>query len=287
MTYPARHLVLALTSAVLLASGSLAAAQPMASATDPGARTATEGPLPKPSRAGGYLPDAHVPDAVPLLGPPPSPESGTEAGDVATFQATRALQGGPRWALATRDNVFGADALMQDFSCALGAPLTVANAPVLHTLLSRVVVDAGRVATGAKKVFRRPRPFVDHDGPICVAKDAELVHSWSYPSGHSTYSWTVALILAEAAPDRAADILGRARSYGESRVVCGVHYESDVQAGRVAASAVFSALQAEPEFQRDLAAVRAELAALRRTGGVSSAAPECRIEADAAAHPVW
>ena len=95
------------------------------------------------------------------------------------------------------------------------------------------------------------------------------------------------LILAEVAPDRAAEILGRARSYGESRVVCGVHYESDVQAGRVAASAVFSALQAEPAFQRDLAAVKAELAALRHAGGVFPGAPECRIEADAVAHPVW
>ncbi len=290
MTSLTRRLALALAGPALLAAaawGQPAAAQSPAVPPDAGARTAIEGSLPKPARAGGYLPAAHVPDAVPLIGPPPSPESGTETGDVATFRATRALQGGPRWALATRDDVFGADALMQDFSCALGAPLTAADAPALHTLLSRVVVDAGVVATGAKKAFRRPRPFVDHDGPICVAKDGELARSWSYPSGHSTYSWTVGLILAEAAPDRAAEILGRARSYGESRVVCGVHYESDIQAGRVAASAVFSALQAEPAFQRDLAAVRVELAALRGAGGVSPSAPQCRIEADSVAHPVW
>jgi acid phosphatase (class A) len=252
-----------------------------------GDRAATEGPLPKPSAAGGYLPEAHVPDAAPLLGPPPLPGSGTARGDVDTFESTRALQGTPRWDLATRDAVFGASALLQDFSCALGVQLNPTNAPSLFRMLGRVVVDADTVEARAKKVFKRPRPFVDHDGAICVRKEPWLAKSYSYPSGHSTFAWTSALILAEAVPDRATDILARARTYGESRVVCGVHYESDVQAGRIAASAAFSALQAEPEFRRDLQSVRAELAALRSSGGQAPDARECRIEADAAAHPVW
>ena len=154
-------------------------------------------------------------------------------------------------------------------------------------MLTRVGVDAGEVTSRTKKVFKRPRPFVDNDGPICVAKDPSLVRSYSYPSGHSTYAWTVGLVLADVAADRGAQILGRARAYGESRVVCGVHYESDVQAGRLAASAVFIALQAEPEFQRDLGMARSQLAALRSRGGVAPGAQACRVEADAVAHPVW
>ena len=250
-------------------------------------RAATVGPLPSPSAEGGYLSAARLPDAATLLGAPPAPGSGTEAGDIATFAATRALQGTPRWSLATRDAVFGADALLQDFSCALGVRLNPADAPALHHLLSRIVVDSDAVDSHAKKVFKRPRPFVDHQGPICVVKESWLARSYSYPSGHSTFAWTAALVLSEAVPDRATEILARARTYGESRVVCGVHYESDVEAGRIAASATFSALQAEPEYQRDLHAVRAELAALRSAGGAAPDAKECRIEDDAVAHPVW
>ncbi len=271
----APRLALALLSASLFAP--VATAQPAAAAA-----ATTMSPI-----DGGYLSTAHVPDVAPLLGPPPTPDSGSGKGDVATYEATRTLQGGPRWALATRDAVYGPDAMIQDFSCALGLKLTPANVPNLERMLGRVGMDDGAVASRAKKVFRRPRPFVDHDGPICVAKDDTLTRSYSYPSGHSTYSWTVGLVLAEAAPERASEILGRARAYGESRIVCGVHYESDVQAGRVAASAVFTALQAEPEFQHDLAAVRTELAALRASGTMAPAPQVCRIEDDAAAHPVW
>ena len=291
MTGSARRYVLAvclMIAAACEANPVLArSAAPAAAHGGPPSRTATVGPLPKPAPEGGYLSPEHVPDAAPMLGPPPTAGSGTETGDVDTFLATRKLKGGERWALATRDAVFGADALLQDFSCALGVQLTAANAPTLQHLLSRVVTDSGKVMGHAKSVYRRPRPFVDHPGAICVAKDAELAGSWSYPSGHSTYSWTVALILAEAAPDRATEILARARTYGESRVVCGVHYTSDVEAGRVAASAVFSALQAEPAFQRDLKAVRSELASLQATGGAAPDAKECRIEDDAVAHPAW
>jgi acid phosphatase (class A) len=276
-------------AATILLGAAPALAQPAAVLHRPAAgdRAATEGPLPKPAAAGGYLPEAHIPDAAPLLGPPPPPGSGTAEGDVATFKATRALQGTPRWALATRDAVFGAAALLQDFSCALGVQLTQANAPTLYHMLSRVVVDADTVEARAKKTFKRPRPFVDHEGPICVAKEPWLARSFSYPSGHSTFAWTSALLLSEAVPDRATEILARARTYGESRVVCGVHYESDVQAGRIAASAAFSALQAEPEFQRDLHQVRTELANLRSAGGQAPDAKECRIEEDAVAQPVW
>ncbi len=260
---------------------------PVAQASSAAGRTATVGPLPKPSGAGGYLPAGQIPDAASVIGPPPPPGSGTETGDVASFEATRAMRGTPRWDLATRDAVLGSSALMQDFSCALGVRLTQADAPALFRMLGRVVVDAGGTASHAKKVFKRPRPFIDHPGPLCVSLDPGLSHSWSYPSGHSTFSWTVGLILAEAAPDRAGDILARARVFGESRVVCGVHYESDVQAGRIAASVAFSALQAQSEFQSDLQAVRVELAALRKGGGVAPDAAECRIEDDAIAHPVW
>jgi acid phosphatase (class A) len=246
---------------------------------------APQPPPAAPTRA--YLTPEATPDATDLLGPPPPEGSGTKAGDVATYRATRKLEGGPRWALAARDADYGPAVMMADFSCAVGARLTPDNSPALLRLFSRVQIDSGRIMGRAKIAYKRPRPFVELGGTICVKPDLLLAKSYSYPSGHATYSWTAGLILSQVAPDHAGAILARARAYGESRVVCGVHYESDVAAGRSTGSALFSALQTSGDYQADVAAARADLARLRAEPGSAPDVGVCKVEADASATPVW
>lgn len=234
----------------------------------------------------GYLSPTELPDAAKLVGPPPQAGSGTLAGDLATYHATRALKGTDRWALASRDADYGAAPMMAVFSCALGVSLTSADAPALDRLFEHLAVDADKAEHAAKGVYKRPRPFLADGGPICVPAEDWLKKGFSYPSGHATFGWSAGLVLAELAPDRAGDILARARSYGESRVVCGVHYESDIAAGREVAGAVVAALHDSAAFKTDLDAARAELAHLRANPPATPDAGECRIEADAAANPV-
>jgi acid phosphatase (class A) len=234
----------------------------------------------------GYLAPAQLPDAARLVGPPPAEATGTLAGDLQTYHATRALNGSERWALAVRDADYGPGPMMRAFSCALGVSLTPDKAPALNRLLGRLAVDADTDEHAAKKTYRRPRPFLADGGPICVAPEDWLKKGFSYPSGHAAYGWSAGLVLAEIAPDRSGDVLARARSYGESRVVCGVHYESDIAAGREVGAAVFSALQDDPAFKADLEAARAELARLRAAPAGQPDPAECRVEDDAAAHPV-
>jgi acid phosphatase (class A) len=272
-------------AAVLLAALGLGAAPPDAPASGMGGAAAKAGA--GPSGVMSYLTPEATPDAKDILGPPPPDGSGTKAGDVATYQATRKLEGTPRWRLAARDAVYGPAPMMADFACAVGVVLTSDNAPALFHLLGRMQNDSARIMGHAKIAYGRPRPFVELGGTICVKPETWLAKSYSYPSGHSTFSWTAGLTLSEIVPDRAAAILARARAYGESRVVCGVHYESDVLAGRTTAAALFGALQNNPAFQADLEAARAELAKLR-AGPVTAPNPaECKIEADASATPVW
>jgi acid phosphatase (class A) len=242
--------------------------------------------------APGYLATAELPDAARALGPPPGAGTGQQAGDLATYEATRKLEGTARWALAARDAGFGPGPMLRVYSCALGVTLTPKTAPRLYRLLDRLVADSEAVKGAAKAGYKRPRPFVEHGGRICVPDEAWLRRSYSYPSGHSTFSWTAGLVLEEIAPDRAGEVMARARSYGDSRVVCGVHYESDVQAGRAAASILFSAVQHKPAFRADLARAGRELARLRTRAAANPAAltpdaQECAIEAEAAATPVW
>src|SRR5690606_38014770 len=96
------------------------------------------------------------------------------------------------------------------------------------------------------------------EGPTCVETSEAFAASGSYPSGHSAVGWLYALVLAEVDPEHAAAIIARGRAYGESRVVCGVHFVSDVDAGRLASSAVFAALAGNAEFQADIASAREE-----------------------------
>jgi len=237
--------------------------------------------------ADGYIAKGAGPDTLVILPPPPKPGSGVEADDRAAFTVSRSLQGSPRWALATSDAEEAPEAMFLDFACALGVTLDDGKAPVLSNMFSRVQRDAGQLIGLPKDHYARHRPYLDQDGAICVDKTPSLAASPSYPSGHSTLSWAQALILAELAPDRATQILTRARVYAESRVVCGVHYPSDIEAGRANGSILVAALHASPEFRADLDKARAEVEAARRAGGVTPDPGQCKVEADAAATRPW
>jgi acid phosphatase (class A) len=234
---------------------------------------------------GAYLSGDAIPQTLRALPPPPKPDSAREADDRAVFAATRALAGQPRWTLATAD----ADLTKGPglFACAIGLNLTAANAPTLATVFRRTAADERAAVDPPKDHYGRKRPYLAAAGDpaICVDKSASLAASPSYPSGHSTLSWAWGLILAELAPDRATDILMRARSIGESRVVCGVHYPSDVDEGRTDGAILVAALHGDPAFRADMDKARAEVAAAR---AAPHAAPgQCAVQDDAAAHPPY
>lgn len=211
----------------------------------------------------GYLrPGAF--DILAVLPPAPQPTDPRGLADRAIFKATRALQGSPRWAMATNDVKLAPADLFADFSCAMGIALTPDTAPRTAALLRRAMIDTAGQTGKAKNFYKRQRPFLIDTGPICQPA-AEVADSYDYPSGHTTAGWTMATLLAEIAPDRATAILARGRAYGESRIVCGVHNASAVEAGRLSAGSTLTAMQADPAFTVDLAAARQEIAALRQS----------------------
>ncbi len=220
---------------------------------------------------------------------PPAPKSTDPRGlaDRAILEATRALQGSPRWAMATSDVKSAPADLFHDFSCAMGVALTPENAPRTAALLRRAMFDTARQTSIAKTFYKRQRPFLIDKGPICQPA-AEVADSYDYPSGHTTAGWTMATLLAQIAPDRATALLARGRAYGESRIVCGVHNASAVDAGRLSASSTLTAMQSDPAFSADLAAARQEIAALRQDGGTTKPdAAICTREAALVAQPLY
>jgi len=99
-------------------------------------------------------------------------------------------------------------------------------------MMMRMSRDVRSAVAGPKIKYMRPRPYLSGNAPICIRPGFGFRFSPDYPSGHATWGWTVGLLLAEVAPDRANPILARARAYGESRVICGVHNASSVDAGK-------------------------------------------------------
>ncbi|CAN7219924.1 phosphatase PAP2 family protein [Phenylobacterium sp. LjRoot225] len=227
----------------------------------------------------GYLPEAERIDSLALAPPPPAAGSAALSRDEAAAKAAVALQGEPRWGLAARDAELKLPRAAQTFSCALGVKLDPEQAPRLFTLLARTIADLGLSTYAAKTHYMRPRPFTVDGAPSCTPdNEAGLRRDGSYPSGHSSIGWGWGLILAELAPDRADALLARGRAFGQSRVFCNVHWQSDVDEGRVVAAGVVAKLHGDPQFRADLEAARAEVAALRK----GEAAPEGDCAAEAA-----
>ncbi len=235
--------------------------------------------------AQGYLAPGAV-QPLQVLPPPPTTGSARADSDKQVFLATRKLENTPRWSLARADADQSVAATLKDFSCALGADLGPASAPATDALLERFAKDQAPVVESAKSGFHQPRPFLSAPGALCIARTDELVRSPDYPSGHATWGWAVALILAEAAPERGDALLARGRAYGESRVICGAHSASAVEAGRMVGASLVSAVHASPAFRGDLDAVRMELASLRRSGQAPDAA-QCASEAGLLAKPAY
>ncbi|WP_369978132.1 acid phosphatase [Xanthomonas bundabergensis] len=225
----------------------------------------------EPGKAVGYLAPAAVPASLQLLPPPPAEGSPGLALDQAVNREALALRGSARWQQAAHDADLDFPAGAGQFACALGVAIDAQRTPHLYALLERSRIDASAATKAAKNQYRRPRPFMLNRQPVCTPEDEDgLRHSGSYPSGHSAIGWAWALILGEIAPERADALIVRGRNYGESRLVCNVHWQSDVLAGRFMGAATVARLHADPAFRADLDAARGEIARAQAQG----AAPE-------------
>jgi acid phosphatase (class A) len=238
----------------------------------------------------GYLLDGlpallvrtNVPNSLALVPPPPESGSVEQAADEAGRQAMLALRGTPRFALAKEDANLSFPASTAVFSCAMGVPITAEQTPHLAMLMRRTMTDAGAATYAAKLHYKRTRPFEAAKETSCTPKEeGTLARDGSYPSGHSAIGWAWGLVLSQVAPERSQALLERGLSYGRSRAVCGVHWMSDIAAGQTVGAATVAKLQNNADFLAQVAAAKAEVAALRASG--LGPTRNCRAEAAALA----
>jgi acid phosphatase (class A) len=226
----------------------------------------------RPGILHGYLP-MHDPFQSAVFVPASPAEAGALQqldNQVSSYSLT--LRDTPRWEMAKHDAHLGFPGAADTFSCALDLPVSEQETPALYMLLRRTLADVGLATYSAKNTYKRPRPFTVNGQPTCTPdEEEELRHDGSYPSGHTSIGWGWALILAELAPERAEAILDRGRAFGESRIVCNVHWYSDVVAGRMVGAGAVATLHANEEFLAAMAAASAEIASARQRGLTASA----------------
>jgi acid phosphatase (class A) len=238
----------------------LASCAPVRPAQDSSARMGAA----SDSSTGGYLTKEAVPDSLALLPPPPAAGSSALALDEEVHTNAAALRDTPRYRLAALDAELVFPRAADAFACTVGAPIDEQNTPRIYRILQRTLLDSAATTSGAKNRYMRTRPFAAREESSCAPQDEErLRKNGSYPSGHATLGWAWALILAEVDPAHADAIIARGRSYGESRLVCNVHWQSDIVEGRFLGAAVVSRLHGVAAFRDDVEAARRELAAAR------------------------
>lgn len=212
-----------------------------------------------------YLKNSQAIDSLTLLPPPPAIGSIAFLNDQAMYEQGRLQRNTPRGELAVNDANLTSGGIANAFSGAFGHEITEKEMPELHKLLTNMMEDAGDLATrSAKEKYMRIRPFAFYGVPTCnTTEQDKLSKNGSYPSGHTSIGWATALVLAEINPARQDVILQRGYELGQSRVICGYHWQSDVDAARVVGSAVVATLHTSPEFIAQLAKAKQEFAQLK------------------------
>jgi len=198
---------------------------------------------------------AGKPDASELLPPPPMADSAEQATDMASVRSVyqNASEADKQAAYAEKKfSVF-------NFAPEVGGFFLETNLSRTAAFFEKVQTDAAAVTDLGKDYFKRPRPFtVDTN-----LANGKLEKSFGYPSGHSTESMVLALVLADLLPDRHDAILAHARRIGWHRVQIARHYPTDIYAGRVLAQAIVKQMKKNDAFVEESAAVKKELEAAR------------------------
>lgn len=155
--------------------------------------------------------------------------------------------------IARRDAIYGLETIIREFSVPFGIKISKEKTPQIYKLLKESLATCDSICTLPKAYYKRIRPYAYYHEPTLVPEQEESHrHNGSYPSGHTILGWSAALLLAEINPMAQDTLFARGYMYGESRVIAGYHWQSDVDAGRLAASAAYAKLHTNKEFLKQM-----------------------------------
>lgn len=201
--------------------------------------------------AQGYLGDGAL-DLRQLLPPPPAAGSPEDRRDLAAVLELQRARTPAEVARAQADQLVS----VFRFADVLGGKFRAEDLPKTAAFFKRLTRDGNTAWDVAKRHWQRPRPFLASPE---VQPVLDRPGSFSYPSGHSAAAWLWASVLGQMVPEKRYEIYARAREFARNRVVGGVHYPTDDEAGALTGITVAALLMQSPAFQADLADATIEL----------------------------
>ncbi len=212
-----------------------------------------------------------MPDAGIYLPPPPDMLSPQYADDFAQWQWGKTVRPTQRGQQANDDSQWGINGMIRIHQGTLGFEITKEKTPAIYKLLYNVLWTENESTHNAKRKYMRTRPFAQYNEHTWGRFDneRELRFNGSYPSGHTALGWATALVLSEMVPELQDTLLRTGFQYGESRVIVGAHYQSDVDAGYLCGSTAVAVMHASEFFLKDLEAARKEYCKIKGIKNVS------------------
>jgi len=207
-----------------------------------------------------YFSIDEMPDLVQCLPAPPDTTSIDFAHDVMRYMWGKTMrQDAERAVIAERDAIWDLDTLAAIFSEPFGLEISKEETPEIYKAFVNGIATIELIRIRPKAHFMRKRPFDRFNEHMYTTWEEESLRGeGSYPSGHTIRGWAAALILAEINPAVANELFRRGWDYGESRVIVGAHWQSDVDASRPAASIGYSLLQTAPAYREQMARAKEE-----------------------------
>lgn len=185
---------------------------------------------------------------------PPASDSFLAAADAETVHLLDERRTADDITLAKRYDEYDVFKIIQPV---LGTWATPENLPQLAALLKQVSAESKPFTDAAKKAWNRPRPYVAYPELHPVLERSK---SSSYPSGHATGAAFHAALLTALLPEYGPAWARQTELIGWSRLVGGMHFPSDIVAGKTLGEAIAREMLKSPALQRRLDEVRAELA---------------------------
>ena len=212
------------------------------------------------TRVDAYFTTSEMPDMIKWCPAPPDTVGAAFAFDIMQYMWGKEMRNDKERAdIAIRDAEYGMECIIREFSEPFGLKISKEETPEIYKVLREGTATCDSICTIPKRYYMRKRPFMRFNEPTLTPDDeASLRKNGSYPSGHTLLGWSAALLLTEINPDRADTILARGLMYGDSRLIVGAHWQSDVNAARLAAAAAYAKLHTSERFLEQMRLAREE-----------------------------
>ena len=238
-----------------------------------------------------YFTTKDMPDMVKFLPAPPDTTSTRFVNDIMQYMwgKEQRVVNPERAEIAKRDAVYGLQTIIEEFSEPFGMNISEEETPEIYKLLREATATCDSICTLPKQHYMRKRPFARFNESTLVPEQEEShLTNGSYPSGHTILGWSSALLLMEINPGAADTLMARGYMYGESRVIAGYHWQSDVDAARLAASVAYAKLHTSERFLEQMAKARKEFQEEKNseTNGVKTVAEEPRNAVNGRAYTI-